>query len=83
MVAFESEGRLFFEDNGGTVAVRRAKLGDQVNTDLNVTIIITITINITIAITIAITNNMKSTKNINNTIPGSLGLCGNSVLGER
>ena len=30
MVAFESEGRLHFEDNGGTVAVRRAKLGDQV-----------------------------------------------------
>ena len=29
MVAFESEGRLHFEDNGGTVAVRRAKLGDQ------------------------------------------------------
>ena len=30
MVAFESEGRLHFEDNGGTVAVRRAKLADQV-----------------------------------------------------
>ena len=64
MVAFESEGRLHFEDNGGTVAVRRAKLGDQV---------ITITITITIAIT---------KKNMNNIIPGSLGMCGNSLLGE-
>ena len=35
MVAFESEGRLHFEDNGGTVAVRRAKLGDQVKTGMS------------------------------------------------
>ena len=30
LVAFESGGRVHFEDNGGTVVVSRAKLGDQV-----------------------------------------------------